>query len=135
MTIYLAGGMGNLSWEEQTLWRSALKVALTDTSHSVKIENPVDYYNFREREYRTQREVMEFDLYKVRTADILIVNFNDPNSIGTAMELAVARERHIPVIGLHEAAKPLHPWLEEHCTRLCESLPELIDHVKKFYLS
>ena len=53
------------------------------------------------------------------------------------MELAVAREHRIPIIGVcvnDEYRNNLHPWQRECCTRLCESYEELIEHIVNFYL-
>lgn len=133
MKIYLAGGMGDLSFEEQNEWRKSLRRELQDDDTYVL--NPVMFYNFEAPpKHKTNREVMEFDLHQVRTSDLIVVNFNDPHSLGTAMELAIARENKIPIIGLNDTGAELHPWLTEHCTRVCDSMSELVEHVKKFYI-
>lgn len=137
MKIYLAGGMGSLSFEEQSTWRKVVTDSLINNYNGQRnlIINPVNFYNFESVEYKTQREVMEFDLYQVRTSDLIIVNFNDEKSIGTAMELMLAKELHIPIIGLNEKNTKLHPWLVECCTRICDSMTELLCHVGDFYLN
>lgn len=137
--IYLAGGMGNLSFKEQNIWRKCIKNSLLPymkQSQKVEVINPVDYYNFEKKEYKTQREIIEFDLHNVRTADLIIVNFNDKQSIGTAVELGVARENKIPIVGIcTEDISNLHPWLVELCSRVCDSIDEAVIYVNKFYLS
>ena len=50
------------------------------------------------------------------------------------MELAVAKEYKKPIIGLNENGYELHPWLIECCTRICDTMDELIEHVINFYL-
>lgn len=139
--IYLAGGMEGLSFEVQNAWRLKLKQDIiqhckdNNKRHLPIIVNPCDFYNFESVAYRNDREVMEFDLHKVRTSQLIIVNFCfKPVSIGTAMELAVAREHRIPIIGITQEGINLHPWQVECCTRLCESYDELINHIKDFYL-
>ena len=62
------------------------------------------------------------------------MNFNAPNSIGTAMELMLAKEYHIPVIAFGTNNKKIHPWLIECCTRVCDTMREAVDHVADFYL-
>ena len=61
----------------------------------------------------TQHEGMEFDLNRVRSSDLIIVNFNDVYSLGTMAEIATAYERRIPIIGLNENNQDLHPWQTE----------------------
>lgn len=134
--IYLAGGMCGLSYKEQSEWRNEIfcHLKILETKYDIEVINPVDFYNFETIEYRTTKEPMEFDLFHVRTSQLIIVNFNDPKSIGTAMELMIAKERHIPIIGLNEKKIELHAWLSECCTRICESMSELLYHVDNFYL-
>ena len=136
--IYLSGGMGNLSWEEQSKWRQQVQDAIKYNNECEKkpiFFNPVNYFNFEEVRYKTQKEVMEFDLYNLRNSNLVIVNFNDVKSIGTAMELVLAKERNIPVIGFGVNGQTIHPWLLECCTRVCENLRETVSYVVEFYLN
>ena len=137
--VYLSGGMGSLSFEEQSKWRKqVINAILFGDYHYEKkpiFFNPVDYYNFTEVRYRSEREVMEFDLNALRHSDLVIVNFNDPKSIGTAMELMLAKERNTPVIGFGVNGQTVHPWLLESCTRVCDNLREVVEHVVDFYLN
>ena len=136
--IYLAGGMSGLSWEEQTAWRLFIydeMLAFSDNYDvDVEVTDPTDYYNFKEPKHKSEREVRNFDLYKLKRSNLIIVNFNAPNSIGTAQELAVAYEHKIPIIGLNEKNCELHPWLVECCERIFDDIDELIEYVQDFYL-
>ena len=136
--IYLSGGMGGLTLEEQAGWRNRLQKAIIYNREPIKnpiFFSPPDFYcPALPKAYKSEREIMEFDLYKLRNSDIVIVNFNAPNSIGTAMELAIAKDKHIPIIGLNEKRTELHPWLVESCTRMCDTFTELVDHVVDYYL-
>lgn len=137
--IYLAGGMGNLSFEEQSKWRRQIMNAIRfedyDYEKKPVFTNPVDYYNFEEKRHKSENEIIEFDLNRVRKSDLIIVNFNDPNSIGTAMEIAIAKELHIPIVGINVDNKQLHPWLECSCMRMCESIREAVDYTVEFFLN
>lgn len=136
--IYLSGGMGSLSFEEQSKWRRQVIEAITynyDCKKKPVFFNPVNYYNFEEVRYRSEREVMEFDLNALRNSNLIVVNFNDPKSIGTAMELMLAKERNTPVIGFGVNGQTIHPWLLECCTRICDSLKEIVEHIVEFYLN
>lgn len=136
--VYLSGGMGALSYEEQSKWRKQVQDAVNfnyDCAKKPYFFNPVNYYNFEEVRYRSEREVMEFDLNALRNSDLVVVNFNDPKSIGTAMELMLAKERNIPVIGFGVNGQTIHPWLLECCTRVCDNLREAVEHIVEFYLN
>ena len=131
--------MGNLSFEEQSKWRKniseAIKTEGTDSEKKASIFNPVNYYNFEINSHKCEKEIMEFDLYNLRNSNLVIVNFNDEKSIGTAMELMLAKEYNIPVIAFGAGDKQIHPWLTECCTRVCDSMREVVDHIIQFYLN
>ena len=137
--IYLSGGMGSLSFEEQSKWRQqvqdAIKFGDYDYTKKPVFFNPVNYYNFTEKRYKSEREVMEFDLNALRNSDLVIVNFNDPKSVGTISELAIAYEHKIPIIGLSRDGHELHPWLTEFVSRMCESTREVVEYTTEFYLN
>lgn len=136
--IYLSGAMGSLSYEEQSKWRQQVMDAIKFNYECEKkaiFFNPVNYYNFEEVRYRTQREVMQFDLNGLRHSDLVIVNFNDPSSLGTCAELAIAYDMKIPIVGINKDKKELHPWLECFCDRMCESIKEAVEYVVDFHLN
>lgn len=136
--IYLSGGMGNLSFEEQSKWRKQIVNEITINCHCEKkpvFFNPVNYYNFKEKQHKREKEIVEFDLNAVRNSDLIIVNFNDPKSIGTCAELAIAYDRRIPIIGINKNGIELHPWLNEFTTRMCSDVREAVEHVVNFYLN
>ena len=136
--IYLSGAMGSLSFEEQSRWRQKVIDAIRynyDCEKKPIFFNPVNYYNFEDVRYKSQREVMEFDLNGLRNSDLVIVNFNDPLSLGTCAELAIAYDMKMPIIGINKDGKELHPWLECFCNRICESIKEAVEYTVDFYLN
>lgn len=136
--IYLSGGMGSLSFEEQSKWRKQIINEININCHCEKkpvFFNPVDYYTFEEARHKSEREIVEFDLNALRNSDLVIVNFNDPKSVGTISELAIAYERKIPIIGLNKDGQDLHPWLVEFVGRMCESIREVVEYTVDFYLN
>ena len=136
--IYLSGGMSGLSLEEQTKWRNrfrdAIKFGEYEINKNVHFFSPPDYYNFDEKQHKSEREIFEFDLNALRKSDLVVVNFNVPQSIGTAMEIMLAKELHIPIVGFNKYGYELHPWLVECTTRMCDDFRELVEHVVEFYL-
>lgn len=139
--IYLCGGMGKFgkdNFEEGNKWRTYCKNTLEtcECNYNVSAINPNSYFNFLDepKRYKTQREVMEFDLHKLRTSDLVIVNFNDMYSLGSMAELAIAYERKIPIVGLDINKQDLHPWEVEMCNRIFDDIDEMLDYVEDFYL-
>lgn len=137
--IYLSGAMSSLSFEEQSRWRQQIIDAIKynyDLRKKPIFFNPVDYYNFEEVRHRSEREVMEFDLNGLRNSDLVVVNFNDPKSLGTCAELAIAYELKIPIVGIrNKDNKELHPWLTEFTNRMCLNLREAVEYIVEFYLN
>lgn len=135
--IYLAGAMQDVDFDESNNWRKQLIKMFKYTYSNIKVNciNPNNYYNFNEVAYDNQREVMEFDLYKVRHSDLIIVNFNHIRSLGTMAELAIAYENKIPVIGLNEPDGELHPWQIEMSNKIFKDKEKLVRYITDFYLN
>ena len=139
INIYLAGGMqkfGKEGFFESNNWRRICQNYFQD-HRTVKIINPNDYFNFYDEEpaYISQKEVMEFDLHKVRNCDLTIVNFNDPKSLGTMTEIAIAYEKKIPIVGLNETNEKLHPWQIEMTNRIFTDIHSMLKYVEYFYIT
>lgn len=140
--IYLSGGMTGLSEQDASNWRKIIREAIELGDYSFydyikhpRFFDPTSYYCIANPTHKSEREVFEFDLASLRKSDLVIVNFNAPQSIGTAMELVLAKELNIPVIGINPNCYVLHPWLLECVTRMCDSWQELFEHVAEYYLS
>ena len=135
--IYLAGAMQDVDFDESNNWRKQLIKMFKYTYSNIKVNciNPNNYYNFNEVAYDNQREVVEFDLYKVRHSDLIIVNFNHIRSLGTMAELAIAYENKIPVIGLNEHNGELHPWQIEMSNKIFKDKEKLVRYISDFYLN
>lgn len=138
--IYLCGGMskfGKDNFDEGNAWREYATEVLEGcvSKYHVYCCNPNHYYNFLDdTTYDSEREIMDFDIRNVKKSDLIIVCFNDPKSIGTACELAIAHDHDIPVIGLKEPNVELHPWLTEITDKIFTNMDELLTYVKEFYL-
>ena len=132
------GKFGKDNFEESNTWRIYCKNTLEncECDYNVKTINPNDYFNFVEEppRYVNQREVMELDLNKLKKSDLVITNFNDIYSLGSMAELAIAYDRHIPIIGLDTNKQELHPWQIEMCNRIFNNIDEMLDYVEDYYL-
>ena len=136
MLVYLSGGMGGLTYTEQLSWRNKFisgVLCKLGTDSGVGFFNPPLYYSPSKSLHKSEREVMEYDLGVLRKSDVVVVNFNIPESIGTAMEVAVARELKIPIIGVNALNKQLHPWLSESCMRMCETFDEAEEYLVDYF--
>jgi nucleoside 2-deoxyribosyltransferase len=134
-TCYLAGQMTGISYEESNVWRETAKDWLEsrECDYNVHACNPNEYYNFKSQSYVSNKEIIRFDLNKVRNSDLILVNLNG-FSLGTAMELQHAFDHKIPILGYKDDSEELHPWLEFVCDRVFNSLTGALEYIKNYYL-
>ena len=143
--IYLSGGMqkfGKADFDKSNAWRKYCKQALEycESEYRVRVCNPNDYFNFYdEPQHKSEREVMNLDLYKLKHSDLVIINFNDVYSLGSMAEIAIAFDRGIPIIGFNEDEKSLHPkvlypWQKCMCERIFTDIHEMLDYIEDIYL-
>ena len=134
-TCYLAGQMTGIDFDSSNVWRETAKEWLEsrECNYIVKVINPNDYYNFITQTYIDNKEIIRFDLHKVRTSDLILVNLNG-FSLGTAMELQHAIDNKIPILGYKDDGEILHPWLEYTCDRVFNSLAGALEYIKVYYL-
>lgn len=134
--IYLCGGMTGLSYEEQTSWRLDVKDKLEhyECNYKVKCFNPVEYYSLEETTTELEVEAMNYDLYRLRNSSLVIANFNAPGSLGSMAEIAIAYDKGIPIIGLNEDNKVLHPWQIAMCNKIFTDREDMLRYVCYYYL-
>lgn len=141
--IYLAGAMAGLDKELYNSWRIEFIDLLTKRYKGqyqcLDIINPVDFYdpNTPEHNYDNQKEPMEYDLWHVRTSDLIVAKIDEYKSIGTAMELMLAKELNKPVIGYTDMCDRtlIHPWYLECCNKCFEKLQFAVDYIDRYYLT
>ena len=142
LKIYLAGKMSDLSYAEMINWRIEISKKLQEIvrfySCNLDIINPVYYYNFKKKDYQSDKEVKEFDLKHVVTSDIIIVNLDGLNtSDGTKYEISqAARNHNIPIIafGDKKLYDELHPWIRDDITRVEDDMDSIVNYVANFYM-
>ena len=133
--FYLSGGMTNLTLEESNGWRITLQKYFAEDDEYVAIFNPNSHWSFEDPDV-SDKEAMEYDLHRLRHSDVVVVNFNDKSSIGTSMELAIAYELRIPIIGLHTDGDnfDLHPWQVYMCNKIFNDIDTLYEYLLSHYV-
>lgn len=119
--IFLSGGITGLDAEESKKWREYIQRYFALYRHDNIIINPVNHFNPNEETSESiEREGMEFCLSHLRTSDLIIVNLNKLDSIGTAQELMLAHELHIPIIGIvnESLVDNVHPWIKMEVSKM-----------------
>jgi len=133
--IYLAGKMSRLSFENMNSWREIATKIFHYYSEEIHIENPCKYYNpVTHKGTYTEKEAKEFDLYLVKNCDVVLVNLDFSDSIGTAIECHEGHDNWSkPVVGFG-TREDVHPWLLLSLTKRCETMEDAIDHILSFYI-
>ena len=139
--IFLSGKMAGLAMEDIMKWRNNISSLLLDEFeyHEVdlKIFDPPLYYNYENNYHQTEKEVMQFDLNNIRSSNIVIVNTNGlSTSVGSMIEVYEAYKNNIPVIALDEFSRYdlLHPWIQECITRVENSMCDVVNYIRDFYI-
>ena len=135
--IYLAGAMGGMTYREYNGWRANMKVILEslETCYKVICCNPSSKYNYEQVNHDSEREIMEYELHKVKTSDLVIVNLKNHGSLGTMAEITTAYLNGIPVIGLNDCSEEIHPWQKEMCLKIFENFHDMINYVREYFLN
>ncbi len=145
LQIYLAGAMEAYhNTDKAEKWRNDVKEYFNKYSSDIKTIDPTKYYTYGKNYHKTDREVFRFDLHKVRTSDLVLVNLNDiRNSIGSCIEVYEAHRSNIPVVGflddelpLDEMIKLIHPWVYCCIDRVemgMDSAKKACDYIKDYY--
>ena len=142
--IYLSGGMQNFgkeNFDESNNWRVEAENIFnelngySDNNIIITCFNPNRLYSFKDEYIEdSDRTMMDNDLYYLRRSDVVLVNFNDPKSLGTMAEIAIAYEREIPVIGINVGGNnTLHSWQESICKRILYSVEEACEYIYDTY--
>lgn len=133
--IYLCGAMGGLTFEESNKWREESRLYFTTHEYNkITCVNPNDYYNFKTPTHKSEHEVKEFDLYKLKHSDLVLANLDHINtSIGSAMELQVAHDNNIPIITFGDITD-IHPWIIDTIWRNEDVLDDACDYIINYFL-
>lgn len=110
--------------------------------------NPMDYYEYGKDYHKTEREVMLFDLRKLLSCDLVLVNLTDiEKSPGTIGEIMYAWIKNIPIVGFMESDEVinndnivknglLHPWIYEQIDRIetgTNAQKKAMGYIKDYY--
>ena len=127
--IYLSGAMTDVDEDISVAWRYEAIKSLV----GAMCFNPWEYFDFESN--IDNRQVMNYDLYRLKNSDIVLVNFDyNSKSLGTMAEIAIAHNLGIPIIGVHSEYNELHPWQINICEVIFGSVHEACNYITEFYL-
>lgn len=130
-TVFLCGPMSGILREVGLGWRKDATKLLS--------ANFIVKHAYRGREtketFSDPRMAVARDKYDVHRSDVLIVNdtFPEASMIGTAMEVFLAFENHIPVIVFGDAHDQDY-FLNYHSHVRCSSLEEACELINRMFV-
>lgn len=137
--IYLAGAITGIQWKLATEWRSKLANSIYEVSQGEwRCFDPCDHMN-EFGEVISEAESVGYDLDHLRHSRFVVVSFEfGQKSVGTLIELGVAYENNIPIIGYLPTGSDiadLHPWIRAVCTHICRTESGLYQFLCDHYLN
>ena len=132
--FYLCGGITGISTQEASLWRTALKIRIEEEcSGKVRAFNPLSAEPIDDI-CKVDSVTMRYELDILRRSSLVICYFNNPASLGSMAELAIAYERRIPILGINPNQEKLHPWQIEMCDYIFNNMEDFWEYLKINYL-
>ena len=147
--IYLAGAIGcyGVGAEYPKLWRKMASEWFEIYSgyaydYDFYCIDPTRYYEYGRDYHKSEKEVMMFNLRKVESADVILVNLKDiEKSPGTIDEVFDAWKNNIPVIGFLETENTtddivLHSWIRNQIDRIEtgeNAMKKAMIYIKDYY--
>ena len=146
--IYLAGAMEHYFKTNCTFgneWRKEVKEYFRSNTVDFKCIDPTDYYNFEHNDAKSGKEIMLFDLRKVKQSDVILVDLNQiRHSLGASDEIFYAWSLGIPIIGFvnrefisdKELEQFVHSWKYEQIDRIetgSNALLKACDYIRNYY--
>jgi len=130
--IYLAGACKGLTKEEANRWRGECQNWAT-WHEDVYMYNPNDYFNYWDRHPLLDEECMKTFLAQLRQSDLVLVNLDQSaHSVGTGIEVAIAHELKIPVIGFTVNGKDVYEWTALMCDMVYNvDIVDMLNHIYK----
>ena len=125
-TIYLCGPINGRTDADCTNWREAVKALWPDCLDPMRRD-----YRGRELEPGIDAQIVAGDEEDIQASALVLVFFDKP-SVGTAMEVRMAKkELGKPVVVIDASGKPLSPWLTYHADRIVSTVDEAIAAAKE----
>ena len=134
--IYLAGAITGIDQNQCRGWRDEVALNIqTVTKNKWHCFDPCEHMN-EFGEVITPEASLRYDLDHLRHSRLIIASFEfSQKSTGTLIELGVAYENNIPIIGYNPNFLELHPWITAICQHICSTREGLYQYLCDHYLN
>lgn len=139
--IYTAGVMRNKTFECAIGWRLEIQKYICEKAdRSIEFIHPPLYFNYLPRGYEKEREVIDWELGRVESCDILVVNLNDIEldadvhfEIAYALSLNRNTTKNIKIIGFGETDN-LSSWIKCSCLKILPDLETAAEYIVDYLM-
>lgn len=127
--VFLSGAIKHVN-DYGEAWRYAAEKSLNE--FGIKVFSPNKYYNYDDKSSFTIKECRKLFFNHLRKSDVVLVNLNySDSSVGTGMEISLANELKIPIIGFGN--EEIYDWVIDCCDVVLDNLEDAIDYIKSMY--
>ena len=129
INVFLSGAI-KFTDDYGKTWRNIAEKQLKD--YDIKVFSPSNYYNYNNKQDFTIKECRKLFLNHLRKSDIVLVNLNySSSSVGTGMEISLANELKIPIVGFGNLNT--YEWIVDCCDVVLKDIYDAIDYIKSMY--
>lgn len=138
LTVYLFGACKCLE-DEGSQWREEITTKLEKVAEwcgcEIDIINPLKYFSYSSNKHKTNKQVKEYYLSRIKKCDLLIGCLDESDkSVGSGMEVQFATDYGIPCIGF--GTKNIYPWIAEvDCQVVFDTMTEAVDYIRDYYFT
>ena len=139
-TVYLAGPIVGLTYEEAATWRlRATKYLSPGVTTLDPMRGKLAWYDEATKTYPLypRNKIVADDLDDIRRSDAILVNLMQPSTyVGTLMELGVALERKIPVFAYARPGGYIdmnHPFIQSVIASYSTYTSLVLNHILAYF--
>ena len=134
--------MCGITYENAMSWRRMIEELIKEsTDKPIRFIHPPLYYNYEQRNHKTEKEVKDWEINAIRHSDIIIVNLDNINeSVGSHYELATADAvsaytgNKIFIIGIGGLTEIIHPWILDSIHRREDDFKSAAEYITNYLL-
>ena len=134
LKIYLSGATKLVDEDFQTWRDKCLEFEENGFYPDIKFIDPISYFNYTNKQPRTDKQCLDLFMWMVEKSDILLINLDNSDiSCGSVAEVEHAYCNNIPIIGFGNNQKTWYSWAKERCSITFDCLEDSINYINITY--
>nr|DAE28789.1 MAG TPA: deoxyribosyltransferase [virus sp. ctmTa7] len=134
INVYLSGAIKNTDYKFQD-WREYCSDSILAGFYPhLNIIDPNKFFNYTDKQPKTDKQCMDLFMYLLKKSDVLLVNLDQSNSsVGTGMEVEYAICNNIPIIAFGNKPETWYKWVEISAAVILEDAEEALEYIDNSY--